>query len=320
MSQHIGGSRRRSVEAALMMTLLYGVATATASAKELQRYIGEPVMTKSTIRIEHAGQTIEIGPRHLPLYITGIEGNNLVAHVSTPRRESVKVLLDAAQVVELPDAVEFFTRLITAHPEVGAHYEFRAVARSTTAGPSTDVVDDYTTALLKGRRSANTYADRGNAYFELGELSKALGDFDEAIRQEPRVVDFQASRARALVRLGRFAEALRQYDAAIRLDPESAYLHNDCAWLLAACPDAAVRNGKRAVRLALEACELADWQDTFMLDTLAASYAESGDFETAIAMLEKGLEDFGDAGPEGMRARLELYRSGKPYREPLPKK
>lgn len=113
---------------------------------------------------------------------------------------------------------------------------------------------------------------------------------------------------------------MRQYESAIRLDPESAYLHNDCAWLLSTCPDAAVRNGKRAVRFSLEACELADWQDTFMLDTLAAAYAESGDFETAIAMLEKGLEDFGDAGPEGMRARLKLYRRGVPFREPALKK
>ena len=307
---------RRIIGTTWAITLFFWSVTATSSAKELQRYIGEPVMTKSAVRIEHAGQTLEIGPRYLPIYITGVEGNKLVAHVSMPRRESVRVLLDAAQVVELPDAVEFYTRQITAHPDDGANYEFRAVARSTTTGPSTDVVDDYTAALRNGRRSANTYADRGNVFLELGELSKALGDFDEAIRQEPRIVDFQSSRARALVRLGRFAEALRQYEAAIQLEPESAYLHNDCAWLLSTCPDAAVRDGKRAVRLSLEACELADWQDTFMLDTLAAAYAESGDFETAIAMLEKGLEDFGDAGPEGMRARLKLFRRGMPFREP----
>ena len=316
MLHQAGRLRCRAIKAASAIALIYWSLVATSSAKELRRYIGEPVMTKAAVRIEHESQAIEIGPRHLPIYITGVEGNKLVAHVSMPRRESVKVLLDAAQVVELPDAVEFYTRQIAEHPDNGETYEFRALARSTTTGPSTDVLDDYTAAMRNGRRSANTYADRGNVYLELGELSKALGDFDEAIRQAPSIVDFQSSRARTLVQLGRFTDGRRQYEAALKLDPESAHLHNDCAWLLATCPDASVRDGKRAVRLSLEACELADWQDTFMLDTLAAAYAESGDFETAIAMVEKGLEDFGDAGPEGMRARLKLYRQSIPYREP----
>lgn len=320
MPQQLSRLRRRIIDATLAISLAYGAITATSSAKELQRYIGEPVMTKAAVRIEHEGQAIEIGPRHLPLYITGVEGNKLVAHVSTPQRESVKVLFEAAQIVELPDAVEFYTRQIAEHPSNGEVYEFRALARSTTVGPSTDVVDDYTAAMRNGRRSASTYANRGNVYLELGELSKALGDFDEAIRQAPRIVDFQSSRARTLVQLGRFTEGRRQYEEAIKLDPESAHLHNDFAWLLATCQDASVRDGKRAVQLSLEACELADWQDTFMLDTLAAAYAESGDFETAIAMLEKGLEDFGDAGPEGMRTRLKLFRRNVPYREPPPTK
>lgn len=303
------------MEALLATAFVSSVVTTSSAGKELQRYIGEPVMTISTVRVRHAGQTIEIGPRHLPVYVTGVEGNQLVVHVPTPRGESLKVLLDAAQIVELPNAVDFYSRQIQAHPEVGANYVFRALARSTTTGPSRDVVDDYSAALRNGAGSANTYADRGSVYLDLGEPTKALGDFDEAIRQEPRVADFQSSRAQALIRLGRFAEAAEQYDAAIKIDPENAYLHNDLSWLLATCPNAAVRDGKRAVRLALEACELADWQDTFMLDTLAAAYAESGDFETAITMLEKGLEDFADSGPDGMRERLKLYQRGRPYHE-----
>ncbi len=56
------------------------------------------------------------------------------------------------------------------------------------------------------------------------------------------------------------------------------------------------------------------------MDTLAAAYAESGDFEQAKRWQAKAIE----VAPDGkdkqeMRGRLELYKQGKTYRE-VPKK
>ncbi|MGC3968594.1 MAG: hypothetical protein QM775_14790 [Pirellulales bacterium] len=75
------------------------------------------------------------------------------------------------------------------------------------------------------------------------------------------------------------------------------------------------------MKLALEACELSDWVDHRILDTLASAYAEAGDFETAVAMQEKViemLEGLDDDGLREYRDRLKLYQEKKPVRLPPP--
>ncbi len=49
--------------------------------------------------------------------------------------------------------------------------------------------------------------------------------------------------------------------------PEQAL--NSLAWLRATCPENEIREGKEAVELALRACELSEWRDWGMIDTLA---------------------------------------------------
>ena len=57
------------------------------------------------------------------------------------------------------------------------------------------------------------------------------------------------------------------------------------------------------------------------MDTLAAAHAEIGYFESAIKWQEKAIssltEEIRDAYETDFKNRLELYKSGKPYREDL---
>ena len=48
--------------------------------------------------------------------------------------------------------------------------------------------------------------------------------------------------------------------------------------MLATSPDAKLRNGRRAIELATRACELTKYKAAYILSTLAAAYAETGDF------------------------------------------
>jgi hypothetical protein len=65
---------------------------------------------------------------------------------------------------------------------------------------------------------------------------------------------------------------------------------NDFAWFLALCPDDSQRNGKLAVTYATKACELSEWKEANFIGTLAAAYAEVGDFDAAIKYQRQAMD------------------------------
>jgi serine/threonine-protein kinase len=73
------------------------------------------------------------------------------------------------------------------------------------------------------------------------------------------------------------------------------------------------RNGKKAVELALKACELSDWKNPGYLDTLAAAYARVGDFGNAVKWQEKALESPELANNTEAQQRLNFYLERKPW-------
>ena len=120
---------------------------------------------------------------------------------------------------------------------------------------------------------------------------------------------------------GHHSRASAAYEEAIRLDPEDYVSLNALAWLLATCPEAKLRDGKRAVELATRACDLTSRNDAGLLDTLAAAHAEAGNFEAAVEIQREALAFLSQADPnlDGFRARLDAYKANQAYRE-APKK
>ena len=137
------------------------------------------------------------------------------------------------------------------------------------------------------------------------------------IRLNPKYVDAYINRGIAYNEKKEYGKAIEDCSQAIRLDPKSADSHNALAWVFATCPKEGVRDGKKAIEHATRACELSQWKNAYMLDSLAAAHAETGNFKDASkwqkAAIEMGYDDKEDT--EKARQRLKLYEEGKPYRE-----
>jgi Flp pilus assembly protein TadD len=90
-----------------------------------------------------------------------------------------------------------------------------------------------------------------------------------------------------LDKAGKFDEALQEYREAVRLYPNDPMALNNLAWSLAANPRQELRNGKEAVQLASKAVELTGQQQPVFMGTLAAAYAEDGQFAKAVEMAKQ---------------------------------
>src|SRR5438270_144650 len=119
-------------------------------------------------------------------------------------------------------------------------------------------------------------------------------------------------------RLGRWQQAIADYDQALQLQPKLAAAHNNLAWLLATCPVDALRDGQVALEHATWACKATGWTVPNFLGTLAAAYAEVGDFGRALHWHQRALADPGYRQTYGdeAEARLRLYEQGVPCRLP----
>jgi protein O-mannosyl-transferase len=101
--------------------------------------------------------------------------------------------------------------------------------------------------------------------------------------------------------------------------PDSPRMLDELAWLLATYPDSRSRDGTEAVRLAERACVLTERPVPALLDTLAAAYAEAGDFPRAISTAEEALNRARSTGDTDAAKLSESIlvplRENLPYRE-----
>jgi tetratricopeptide (TPR) repeat protein len=154
---------------------------------------------------------------------------------------------------------------------------------------------------------------------QLALPSDAFGARAEAYarkgRLEPKESLTHYNRGVSAAHKKRFRSAVRELENAIAFDPQFSWAHNNLAWLLATCEQASLRDGRRAVELATTACELSDWDYWCFLGTLAAAYAEAGQFDKAAEYGTKSVA----LAPEARRPvetfYLNRYRQGLPWIE-----
>jgi tetratricopeptide (TPR) repeat protein len=176
---------------------------------------------------------------------------------------------------------------------------------------------DLNEAIRLNPSEAMFYAWRGSVHSATNRFDKALEDFDHALQLNATEPVFHSLRGFVYSKQGQFGQAVADFKKAMLLNPGSPEAYNNLAWVRATCPDASFRNGKEALQLALQGCELTGFKYRPLIDTLAAAYAETGDFEQAIKYEKQSFDLVGvtDKNRPGMQQRLALYERHLPYRQ-----
>jgi tetratricopeptide (TPR) repeat protein len=186
------------------------------------------------------------------------------------------------------------------------------------------LVAQYQYAIEAFRRSLALNPQQGLCYMSIGQAFHKLEQYEDAIKAYKRAIEIDptsATNAYCFIgfiyqQMEKFGEAIESYKQAISNDPNDPNSLNNLAWLYSTCPDQQFRDGKEAVRLAQKACELSGYDNMFRVASLAAAYAECGDFDKAVEYQEKAIELADDNNVKTeYENRLAFYKAKKPWRE-----
>jgi tetratricopeptide (TPR) repeat protein len=180
-------------------------------------------------------------------------------------------------------------------------------------------VSETVKALEKhSRRRPNdviAFVRLGLLYSGERQNQQAIDAFTSALRLERNVPFAYQARGDAYLNIGKQSEAIADYESALQRDPDNSGVLNNLAWVLATSPDAELRDGTRAVELATKACELTGYGQAHILSTLAAGYAEQGDFETAQRWSRQSLDVSDEETKSQLSKELASYEAQQPWRE-----
>ncbi|HEY2828126.1 MAG TPA: tetratricopeptide repeat protein [Pirellulales bacterium] len=185
-------------------------------------------------------------------------------------------------------------------------------------GDVTGALDDYNQAIQRQTGDAGFYNSRGHANYRLGQFRDALADYNRAVQLDPEDAAALVDRGDAYREQGMYGPAASDYRDAIRINSKFGRAYLNTAWLMATCPDPRYRDSDRAVSTAQRAIELDGDKDYRYLDTLAAAQANAGKFDDAKVTINKALSEAPIKEAAHIRQRLELYDSGRAYREGAP--
>jgi tetratricopeptide (TPR) repeat protein len=254
---------------------------------------------------------------------------------------------------KLEEATAQYEAALKANPESAvAHNNLAKLLHSQ--GRLDDAILHYSAALRFGPSLAQAHNNLGVLLLQKGRTAEGVAQLQEALRLRPGDTETQLNLALGLAdqqqwneaadlfaktvttatsdpnihyrfavtlaHLHKTREAMSQFASALLLRQDLPDALNGLSWILATDPDPQLRNGPQAVAMAERACELTGRKDPDKLKTLAAAYAETGQFSHAIVDAQAALDIASKNGLKEMtdecRLMLGAFRTGKPWREP----
>jgi len=247
-----------------------------------------------------------------------------LTHIDAEGNDSPAVLLEhftaADRAANIPEFVnvrpERFAHIRQEFADYYTHY--RIGVGHEQRHEYAQAVDEFQQALSEEPNHLESLYLLASCLARLDRESEAMPYAEKAAAMAPNSAMARGLLGSLLCSLGRYDEALKHLEAAQKATPGDVSIANNLAWLLATCPDAGYRDGDRALRLARWACEATAYKSPPLLDSLAAAYAEVGQFDEAVRITRQAIgivKTNPKASTETLESRLSLYLAGQPYRE-----
>jgi len=189
-------------------------------------------------------------------------------------------------------------------------------------------------AVAHYRRALELAPDYFYGHYNLAQVLAQQEKYDDAIEHFQRALRARPNWHRIDYHLGNIYFNRQSFDLAVthwtkvvgawtkvvQSNPDDHETLNNLAWLLATCPDASIRDPAAAVNFAQRSCELTNYERPANLHTLAIAYAAAGRLDQAIATAQRATALATDGEPSErirqIQDRLQLLRTGPPYRQP----
>jgi serine/threonine protein kinase/Flp pilus assembly protein TadD len=191
-----------------------------------------------------------------------------------------------------------------------------------------EMVSHYTRRIDIEPEITRHYLNRARFYISLEDKEKAVADVEQCAKL------LRSSDHPAVPLVTKLAVLYREQEQYDEVDPvfdkvlafsrsivgfEFPYKFNRLALFQAAFPNAEFRDGAKAIDNATKACELTNWKNHEYISTLAAAYAETGDFDSAVKWQKEAIDLLTEKQSSWQLAeyqsRLTLYQAGKPCRQ-----
>ena len=186
-------------------------------------------------------------------------------------------------------------------------------------GQTDDAITHYRHALALRNGNAAAHYGLALALSQQRKIDEAIEHWQKSLEIQPDNLNARNSLGAALAGIGRTPEAIEQWQKTLALDPDNGNAANNLAWVLATSPDATLRDGAKAVAYAKRATNVPGGDNPLVYRTLAAAYAENGQFAEAISATEHAKQLAQAAGNSALASELnrciELFRQQRTLRE-----
>jgi tetratricopeptide (TPR) repeat protein len=214
-------------------------------------------------------------------------------------------------------ALEQYQQALRLSPTLARAHFGVGVIRSSQRRDA-EAIQAFTAAVTADPAYAEAHFSLANALRRTGRIGEALGHYDAVLKADPSFSQAALGYSMGLIRLGRYREVRARLEADVRTYPDQPGFAHALARVLAAAPDAGVRDGRRALTI-IEAL-LKQGRSPATGETMAMALAEVGRFEDAVRWQRDVLAAAQEAARAELMPRLTAnlrrYQTGQPCREP----